>query len=163
MIEFTLVVTAIVLMIVFLRVGETKALPSPLVINRVGQYHAVLAPMLNLAQPLLESISCRLGEQDRQSGNTPPLYFKVSDSEVRAHGEESYLLAVTLRDGMLYFQATAPQGKEQHLATIQTFSEAELSHHPDSRPYSDAAQAALVAATHAAANQRGATFISLEP
>ncbi|MGO8754393.1 MAG: hypothetical protein ACLQHK_04085 [Gallionellaceae bacterium] len=156
MIETLTIITLSVLALIFFRPGKTEPLKNPLVINRGGQFHAVLAPMLNLSQPLLESISRHLNDQDRQSGNSKPLYLMVSDREVKAHGDKFYLLAVTLRDGVLYCQAIAPQEKENHLDTIRAFSDAEMFRHPETRPHSDAAQAALAAAIQAAADQRGA-------
>jgi hypothetical protein len=156
MIETLTIITLSVLALIFFRPGKTEPLKNPLVINRGGQFNAVLAPMLNLAQPLLESISRNLGEQDRQSGNSKSLYFVVGDKEVKAHGAKVYLLAATLRDGVLYFQATAPQEKENQLDTIRAFSEAEMFRYPETRPHADTAEAALVAAIQAAADQRGA-------
>lgn len=162
MIETLTIITLSVLFLIFFRPGKTEPLKSPLVINRVGQFNAVLAPMLNLAQPLLENISRHLGEQERHSGNSHSLYFKVSDKEVKAHGSDNYLLAATLRDGVLYFQATAPEGKNDDLATIRAFSEAELSRHPAATSgHSEAAQHALNSAIETAAGQRGSTLVPL--
>ena len=156
MIETLTIITLSVLALILFRPGKTEPLKNPLVINRGGQFHAVLAPMLNLSQPMLENISRHLGEQDRQSGNSKPLYFMVKDREVKAHGEKFYLLAATLRDGMVYFQAMAPQEKENHLDAIRAFSDAEMFRHPETRPHADAAEAALAGAIQAAADQRGA-------
>lgn len=161
MIETLTIITLSILALIFFRPGKTEPLKSPLVINRGGQFHAVLAPMINLAQPLLENISRHLGEQERQSGNSQPLYFKVTDKEVKAHGKDFYLLAATLRDGVLYFQATAPQDKSSDLDTIRAFSEAELARHPASASHSDAAESALSNAIQAAASQRGSALILL--
>jgi hypothetical protein len=155
MIETLTIITLSVLALIFFRPGKTEPLKNPLVINRGGQFHAVLAPMLNLSQPLLENVSRQLGEQERKSGNSEPLYFMVSDKEVKAHGDKFYLLAATLRDGVLYFQAVAPEKKESHLDTIRAFSDAELFRHPETVARSDAAQAALTGAIQAAAEQRG--------
>ncbi len=155
MIETFTIITLSVLALIFFRPGKTEPLKNPLVINRGGQFHAVLAPMLNLSQPLLENISKRFSDQDRHSGNSKSLYFMISDKEVKAHGEKFYLLAATLRDGVIYFQAIAPQEKENHLDTIRAFSDAEMVRHTETRPHSDAAQAALVGVIQAVAEQRG--------
>jgi hypothetical protein len=161
MIETLTIITLCVLALIFFRPGKTEPLKSPLVINRGGQFNAVLAPMLNLAQPLLENISRHLDEQDRQSGNSQPCYFRVTDKEVKAHGKNFYLLAATLRDGVLYFQATAPQDGSSDLDTIRAFSEAELSRHPAAAAHSGAAETALVNAIQAAAGQRGSVLTPL--
>ncbi len=162
MIETLTIITISILALIIFRPGRTEPLNNPLVINRVGQFHAVLAPKINLAQPLLEDISRRLGEHERQSGNTPPLYFKVSDREVKAHGKDFYLLAATLRDGVLYFQATAPDDDNDNLDTIRVFSETELSRHPASAAHSEGAEAALNTAIRTAATQRGAGLVQLQ-
>ncbi len=160
MLETLTIITLCVLALIFFRPGKTEPLNNPLAINRVGRFNAVLAPMLNLSQPLLENISRNLGEQDRQGDNSKSLYFAVSDKEVKAHGAKVYLLAATLRDGVLYFQATAPQEKESDLDTIRVFSEAEMFKHPETRPHSESADTALANAIQAAADQRG---VSLTP
>lgn len=162
MIETLTIITLSVLALVFLRPGKTEPLQNPLTINRVGQFHAVLAPMINLAQPLLEGISRHLSEQNREIGNTQPHYFMVHDKEVKAHGADFYLLAATLRNGMLYFQATTPKTSEGHLDTIHAFAEAELIHHPATQPHLAAADAELMAAMQAAANQRGIVLTPLK-
>ncbi|MDX8398860.1 MAG: hypothetical protein R8K20_01270, partial [Gallionellaceae bacterium] len=158
MIETLTVITLCVLFLIFFRPGKTPPLKSPLVINRGGQFHAVLAPMLNLAQPLLESISRNMIEEDRQSGDTKPRLFRVTDKEVKAHGKDYYLLAMTLRDGMLYFQATAPVEGSNDLDTISTVSETELSRHPSTLTISETAELALDKAIQAAASQRGSSL-----
>lgn len=157
---FTIITIFIILLIVF-RPGTPPPLENPLTINRIGQFHAVLAPRINLAQPLLENISRRIPEELREGGNTPPLYFKVEDKEVKSHGDKFYLLAVTLRDGVLYFQASGPVKEKSDLDAIQAFSGAELSKHEQTRPVADSAVSALQDAIRAAADQRGAAVTVL--
>jgi len=161
MIETLTVLTLSIIAMLIFRPGKTPPLENPLTINRIGQFHAVLAPRINLAQPLLENISKRLTPEMRQSDNTPPLYFKVQDEEVKAHGQDHYLLAVTLRDGMLYFQATAPDDKHGEIDTIRIYSDAELAKYPEARTRTENSNTALVDAIHAAAEQRGTTMTRL--
>lgn len=162
MLETFTIITLCTLGLIFFRPGKTRPLESPLVINRIGQFNAVLAPMLNLAQPLLENVSRQLDEEQRQSGNTPPLYFKVTDKEVKYHGKDFYLLAATLRDGVLYFQATAPDDKSSDVDTIRSFSDTEMSHHPETTAeHSETAESALTSAIQTAAGQRGSTLTPL--
>lgn len=162
MLETFTVITLCTLALIFFRPGKTEPLKSPLVINRIGQFNAVLAPMLNLAQPLLENVSRRLGEEERQSGNTASLYFKVNDKEVKSHGKDYYLLAATLRDGVLYFQATAPDDKSADLDTIRSFSDTEMSRHPEaSAEHSETAANVLSSAIQAAAGDRSSTLTPL--
>jgi hypothetical protein len=162
MLETLTVITICVTLLIIFRNGKTEPLKNPLVINRVGQFQAVLAPMLNLAQPMLENISKQLGEQERHNGNSNPLYFKVRDKEIKAHGKDFYLLAATLRDGVLYFQAAAPEEQGSDLDTIRAFSENEMSQHPaEMASHSDAAEAALTNAIQTAAGQRGSALTPL--
>ncbi len=161
MIETLTIITLSVIALIIFRPGKTPPLESPLVINRVGQFHAVLAPKINLAQPLLENVSRRMSENARAGDNTPPLYFRVEDKEVKAHGQDYYLLAATLRDGVLYFQGTAPGKNEGDLDAIRAFSGAELSGHPETRAHDEQAASALTEAIRAAASQRGASLTAL--
>jgi hypothetical protein len=162
MIETLTLITISVIALLIFRPGRTPPLENPLTINRVGQFHAVLAPKINLAQPLLENISRRITDEMRQNGNTPPLYFKVQDKEVKAHGQDSYLLAATLRDGILYFQAAGPDEKLGPLDAIRAFSEAELVKHPETQQRAESAKTALVDAIQAAVVQRGASLTPLQ-
>ncbi len=162
MIETLTLITLSIIALLIFRPGRTPPLENPLTINRIGQFHAVLAPRINLAQPLLEEISRGITGELRQGGNTPPLYFKVTDREVKAHGQDHYLLAATLRDGVLYFQAAAPDKERRDLDTIRAFSEAELSRHPETRARAEGATVALVQAMQAAASQRNAGLDPLQ-
>ncbi len=162
MIETLTLITLSIIALIIFRPGKTPPLENPLVINRIGQFQAVLAPKINLAQPLLENISRRVTEEMRAGGNTPPLYFSVEDREVKAHGQAHYLLAATLRDGVLYFQATAPGKNQGDLDAIRAFSDAELSNHTETRTHDAQAAAALTAAIHAAASQRNASLTALQ-
>ncbi len=162
MIETLTLITLAVIALIIFRPGKTPPLENPLTINRVGQFHAVLAPRINLAQPLLEEISRRIPEAVRASGNVQPLYFRVEDKEVKAHGRDYYLLAATLRDGVLYFQAAAPDQARGDLEVIRAFSEAELAKHPNSRPQAEDAKNALGEAMRTAAELRGATLTALQ-
>lgn len=161
MLETLTIITLCVLGLIFFRPGKTPPLENPLTINRIGQFHAVLAPKINLAQPLLENISRQVTDTMRQGGNTPPLYFRVQDKDVKSHGQNFYLLAATLRDGVLYFQATAPGEQDKDHETIRAFSEAELSKHPETRPHAEEASMALAATIQAVAGQRGITATQL--
>jgi len=162
MVETLTLVTLCIIALLIFRPGRTPPLDRPLAISRPGQFHAVLAPRINLAQPLLENITSRVTEEMRRQGNTAPLYFKVHDKEVTAHGQEHYLLAATLRDGLLYFQAAAPDKQRSDLDTIRAFSEAELSKVPEAGAHAESATEALADAIRAAANQRGAALIALQ-
>ena len=106
MIELTLVTLALLFVVFVVKPGRTPPLDNPMIINRLGQYHITLAPQLNLAQPLIEDIAKRLGNPSELAQNSSSLCFEIRDAEVTAHGKDFYLLAITQRNGMLYFQAT---------------------------------------------------------
>jgi hypothetical protein len=169
MIETITIITLSLLALIIFRPGTTPPLESLLTINRIGQFHAVLAPKINLAQPLLENISAHISKEQRQLGNTQPIYFKVHDRDVKSHGYDFYLLAATLRDGMLYFQATSPDDRKNtphknnsHIDIIREFSEAELARHPGTAVVNNACTSALMLAIQAVAKQHGATITLLE-
>ena len=115
MIETLTIITLSVLFLIFFRPGKTPPLDNPLVIERPGQYHMTLAPQLNLAQPFIEAVVAQVGSLDDAMQHGATQYFEVRDKQVTAHGHDCYLLAVTLRNGMLYFQASNPQSVEQSI------------------------------------------------
>jgi hypothetical protein len=137
MIEFTTLVTLSILYLIFFRPGKTPPLENPLVIERPGQYHMTLAPHLNLAQPFIEEVASRIVSSYDAASGCETKYFEVRDKQVKAHGFDFYLLAVTRRNGMLFFQAARPLSKDQtgQLHTISEFSRSVLARFPD-----DAAQ-----------------------
>lgn len=161
MIEFTTLVTLCVLYLVFFRNGKTPALKSPLVVERPGQYHLTLAPQLNLAQPYIESIGSRL-MSDEIKPDSATQFYEVRDKQVAAHGFDFYLLAITRRNGMLYFQAARPTSKNEagKLPAIREFSDAVLMKIQGGEqpvPGED-----IVAAVQQEANLRGVQIKTLE-
>jgi hypothetical protein len=100
------------------------------VIDRPGKYHVTLAPHLNLAQPFVEAIAQRLMETSERSGDSDTQFFKVTDKHVTSHGHDTYLLAITQRNGILLFQAAAPEGNADHLQTISEFAQSVLARFP---------------------------------
>lgn len=104
MIEFTTITIICILLLLYFRPGKTPPLKNSLVIERTGQYRATLAAQLNLAQPLIEDIAQQLGTVN--DSNSATLAFEVRDKQVNAHGHEFYFLAITQRNGMLYFEAS---------------------------------------------------------
>lgn len=133
MIETATLITLCMLFLIFFRPGKTPALENPLVIERPGQYLLTLAPQLNLAQPFAEGIAARLLSADRQDQSSETQYFEVRDPLVVAHGFEFYLLAITLRNGIWFFQAARPLSHEpdEQFATLYQFAHGVLSGFPD--------------------------------
>ncbi len=110
MIEITLA-TIIITIIVVLTLRNTKraVLENPLILNRTGQYHATLAPKLNIAQTFIEAIAKQIPGPRDEGQNSSTQCFEVRDPEAAAMGQELYLLAITMRHGLLYFQAIVPR------------------------------------------------------
>ena len=124
MIELTLVTLALLFVVFVVKPGRTPPLANPMIIHRIGQYHITLAPQLNLAQPLIEDIAKGLGSPAELAPNSRSLSFEVRDPDVTAHGKVFYLLAITQRNGMLYFQATTSDSEDpqERIATLQEFA-----------------------------------------
>jgi hypothetical protein len=108
MIELTILTILFTIVVIVIKPGRTPPLENPLVIERTGQFRATLASKLNLAQPLLESISKNLSSQARSLGDTNTFYFSIQDGDVKAHGAHHYLLGVTLHDRILHFAVCSP-------------------------------------------------------
>jgi hypothetical protein len=119
MIELTLVTLALLFVIFVVKPGRTPPLANPMIINRLGQYHITLAPQLNLAQPFIEDIAKQLGKPAELPQNSSTICFEISDPEVKAHGNDYYLLATTQRNGMLYFQVTTSLASDQKLRAAE--------------------------------------------
>jgi len=122
MIETLTLITLCVLYLIFFRPGKTPPLSNPLVINRPGKYHITLAPHLNLAQPFIEAVAQKLMESSKHDDDSNTQYFKATDKHVTSHGHDTYLLAITKRDGILLFQAAAPESNADDLHTISKFA-----------------------------------------
>lgn len=132
MIETLTVITLCVLYLVFFRPGKTPPLSQSLVIDRPGKYHVTLSPHLNLAQPFVEAIAQQLLNIAPRSGDSGTQFFSVTDKHVTSHGHETYLLAITQLDGILFFQAIAPAAGIEPMQTISEFSHSVLARFPPS-------------------------------
>lgn len=136
--ETLLLVTIITLVVLTLLRGRPVVLDSPVTIQRTGQYHIILAPQLNRAQNFIEQIAKRFVLMHPPPGDLPSQYYEIRDPIVFAKGQSAYLLAVTLREGILYFQAVNPKpllhDTDSHLKTLREFSGPVLEQHPLSDP-----------------------------
>jgi hypothetical protein len=162
MIETLTLITLCMLYLIFFRPGKTPPLKKSLVIDRPGKYHALLAPNLNLAQPLVEAIAQRLLESSSDAGSSTTQFFEVQDTHVTAHGHAAYLLAITKRNGMLYFQATAPAGNSDHLQTISEFSQKTLEKFPLAGEPDDTVNREIVSAAQQVANTRSIEIAQIQ-
>ncbi|MEQ1814544.1 MAG: hypothetical protein ABL860_08880 [Candidatus Nitrotoga sp.] len=146
------------------RVAQPVALPNPVLVQHEGEYNAVFAPHLNTAQPLIESFIHTLRTQLNvvrfdAGKNSSTLYFKIYDQETTAHRRKFYLLAITLRSGMLYFQAVSPHARDSNdegrlLKTVQEASSRTLVNVPSHGTYYAEMDGEIITAlTTAAQNQ----------
>lgn len=156
MIETLTLITLSVMFLIFFRPGKTPPLDNPLVIERPGQHHMTLAPQLNLAQPFIDAIAKQVGTPSDATQNSSTKCFEVRDRQVTAHGHDFYLLAVTLRNGIMYFQATSPLDGDQNSCrkTISEFADAVLARFPATGEHNTALDERIVAAAQEAAQLR---------
>ena len=111
-IETLTLITLSVLFLIFFRPGKTPPLANQLTIERPGQYHIILVAQLNLAQPFIEDVARQLGTAGSTGPDSATQCFEVRDKNVTAHRHDFYLLAITRRNGILYFQAARPQPED---------------------------------------------------
>ncbi len=157
---FLAVASLITLIILVRRANRRVVLPNPVLLQREGEYSALLAPHLNTAQPLIEGFIQIMGTKHDATKNSTTQYFEVRDKHTTAHGHAFYLLAITLRGGMLYFQAISPRDlingdDDSHLKTAQEASARILSHVPDQGVYHAELDSAIISAATAAAQKLG--------
>ena len=162
--ELLLTLTIITLIVLTIRRGRPVVLDNPVIIQRPGQYHITLAPQLNRAQTFIEQIAKRFILLQPEPGDLPSQYFEISDPVVFANGESAYLLAITLRDGILYFQAINPKpliyDADSRYKTLREFSEVVQKHHPLTNPVDEQWAEKLRNSVSASADQLS---ISVQP
>ncbi|TAJ79802.1 MAG: hypothetical protein EPO42_05565 [Gallionellaceae bacterium] len=163
MIELTILTIVTLTVLALMRPGKTPPLDNPLIIERPGKYHMTLAPQLNLAQTLIEDIAKRLVAPDDALQESATLCFEVRDKEVAAHGKDVYQLAVTRRNGMLYFQAISSRaGYAQDRAhDLIEFAKTVLANIPATGEPDEGTNRRIAAATRDAALLRGIAIINL--
>lgn len=123
MIESLTLVSLCMLYLVFFRSGKTPPLESPLIIESPGLYKISLAPRLNLAQPFIQSVAQRISRHGNLICDSAPQFFAVRDVQVEAHGSAIYLLVISCKNGLLEFQAIAPQSSvsDSNLPSLSDF------------------------------------------
>ena len=165
MIETITLITLSILLLIYFRPGKTPPLGSPLVIERAGQYQVTLAPQLNLAQPFIEAIAKQIITPVDTIQYSVTQCFEVRDKQVTAHGYKHYLLAITQRNGMLFFQGTAPSpllpGHDNSYDTLMKFSNTIMASMPATGSHSTALDERIVSAVKIAAQQRQIEIKSL--
>jgi hypothetical protein len=165
--ESLLLLTIITLIVITIRRARPVILENPVNIHRPGQFHITLAPQLNRAQTFVEQIAKQFIQLHHPKGDLPTQYFEVRDPKVFSKGQNSYLLAVSLRGGELYFQAVNPKTSkheaESHYKTVHEFSESVLQHHPLAGSVDESSTESLRAAVEATAAPLQITVEVLPP
>ena len=156
MIETFTIITVSLLLLIYFRPGKTPPLDNPLVIERPGHYRVTLAPQLNLAQPFIEAIAVQIIQPLDKDHHSRTQCFEVRDRQVTAHGHKHYLLAITQRNGMLYFQATAPRSltPDTPYETLMEFSNAVMANITVTGSHDTALDERIVSAVQITAQQR---------
>ncbi len=158
MIETLTLITLAVLFLVFFRPGKTPPLENQLVIERPGQYKITLAPKLNLAQPFIEAIIDRLLKLNVSTQHGSAMqFFAVNDRQVATANGDVYLLAIIVREGMIYFVGAQPEAGDpaNYLATIKTNAKDLLTGFPSADANSKELEEGLFSAIQEASRERG--------
>lgn len=158
MIETLTVVTLGILFLVYFRPGKTPPLENQLVIERPGKYKITLAPKLNLAQPFIEAVIDRFVKLNVSTQHCSAIqYFAVRDNQVATNNGAVYLLAIIVREGMLYFLAEHPISSNPGncLETIKTYAKELLADFPVSDERSKTLGESIVAAIQEVSQERG--------
>jgi len=155
--ESLLLLTLITIIVLAVLRGRPVVLDNPLVIERPGQYHITFAPQLNQAQKFVEAIAAQFKVSGDHGGDLDAQFFEVRDPLVSPKDFDFYLLAIALRDGMLYIQAINPKllsgDADSHYQTVHTFSEKVLAKHPLTQPVDAHVAALLTDAVEVAASR----------
>lgn len=162
MIELVILAAVTLAVVAMMRPGKTPPPDNPLIIESPGQYHITLAPQLNLAQSFIEEIAkqltpCATGQ------DSATLCFEVRDTEVAAHGIDFYLLAVTQRNGMLYFQAITSRTADRKICTtaLLQFADAVLLNISRADSSDSSLNEKIIATMKNAAQRRGISILNL--
>lgn len=132
MFELTLLIGIILVIVLALRRNIPVVLENPLIIQRTGEYYCTIAPRLNQAQTLLEQIAQQFAPHRNPDQDSDTLYYRLHDPRVHRTAAQYYLLALTLRHSVLYFQVLPPAPPDD-LNTLKNFTQAVLTDIPPAR------------------------------
>lgn len=126
MAELFLICMIVALVVLTIRSGRPVILDTPVIISRPGKYHITLAPQLNRAQNFIEQVATQLANLQPPITASHSVFFSVHDTRVCTTGAQCYLLAVSARGGLWYFQAILPQpllhDRDSHYKTVSEFT-----------------------------------------
>lgn len=105
--------------------GKSVVFENPIIIQVATVYHATIAPHLVQSHGFIEQIVAQLAITDCSAGDSDTLCFEVRDTQLH------YLLAVSLRAGVLYFQVLSPASlREANYRVLREYADQVLIHHP---------------------------------
>ncbi len=134
MAELFFLILIVSFVVISIRRGKPVVLDAPVIIHRPSQYHITLAPQLNRAQVFIEKIAAQLANIAPPITSSNSVFFSVNDAKICSTGERIFLLAVTARSGLWYFQAILPQpllhDHDSHYKTMSEFAAAVLLEQP---------------------------------
>ena len=163
-----LILAIILVTLVGLAIRRTRyvQLDNPIIIQRPGQYHIILASQLSPAQAFIEQIARKFILLHPPPGDLPSQYYEIREPMVVDYGESAYLLAITLRAGILYLQAINPRpliyDADSHYKTLRAFSEAMLKQYPLSKSADEQWAEKLRASVDAIAGELNITAQALQ-
>jgi hypothetical protein len=149
MFELFFLAGLVALVVWSIRGKKTVVFDEPVIFQESGLYHATIAPQFTKSQHLIAEIAQQFRQTDRADIATQ--CFDLHD--VGLH----YLMAVTRRAGVLYFQVIRHEA--EGIQSLRSFSEQVLLHHPLTLPLSDPVD--LIDAVHAAARSLKIDCLSL--
>jgi hypothetical protein len=150
MFELFFLAGLVALVVWLIRGNNTVVFDEPVIVQESGLYHATIAPQFAQSQCLISEIAQQFRQTD--CADVATQCFDLHDASLH------YLMAVTRRAGVLYFQVigSATEG----VLGLRSFSEQVLLHHPLTLPLSE--PAALIDAVYAAASSLKIDCLSLQ-
>lgn len=130
---YELIILALLVVVIVLSLRSGKPI-QPLIVDSPGRYYLTLAPQLAHERAFLERITELFLPSTVSAGDLSALYCTVTTKYQGEKSGQSYLLAIALRRGKLYFQAIG-MPPDQHdpatrLRALRAFSDAVLAELP---------------------------------
>lgn len=164
--ESLLLITIITLVVLTIRRARPVILETPVAIRRPGQYQITLAPQLNRAQTFIEEIAKNFALLHQSKGDLATQYFEVHDPKVFSKGKNFYLLAISLRAEILYFQAINSKSEQSdpasHCKELREFSEVEMQQYPIFAPRNEGGEEMLCGSVNTVARQLNIVVMLLD-
>lgn len=124
MYELWILLVLLALVLLSMR-GQSVIIENPVINQLDGVYHATIAPHLLQSQDFIVQIVAQWVSTACSAGDSDTLCFEVRDAQLH------YLLAVSLRAEVLYFQVIGPAPlSQENYRVLRQYAEQVLIHHP---------------------------------